>query len=364
MEKMGAVHLIYPAGNSISCPEAIGRNLKKALEKKYPVVTHDWNKVGVIVPNDGDILIGHPHPNPLTVFNLSSRYNKWKRVIALAPYNHGQPEQLAYLNSILPRCHQYLAITGNYWMHDLSNSVFSHWKPKMVHVDLAVSPIDFPRIKRCFNPLGKRRFLYIGNCGWTKNTEYLSEIAHRMESGAIGWIGPGKHIPGTIKHGKQDFRSAQAQQLVAEHDFLVTVSRSDANPATILEAMSWGLIPVCTPQSGYVGFSGIPNIPLDNPQEAAGMLGRLNYMPEEHLERMRQNNDQLLQTHFNWERFTNQVIESIESSVHQNLEVQDLIKRIQITKYEITSAYFPLRPRQIVNFAKSNLSNFLKKSKI
>jgi hypothetical protein len=128
--------------------------------------------------------------------------------------------------------------------------------------------------------------------------------------------------------------------------------------------MSWGLIPVCTPQSGYVGFPGIFNIPLDNPQEAAGMLKRLSCLPEKHLERMRQSNDHLLQTHFNWERFANQVIESIESSVHPNLETQNLRKCIQITKYEITSAYFPLRPRQIVNSAKSNLSNLLKKSKL
>ena len=44
---------------------------------------------------------------------------------------------------------------------------------------------------------------------------------------------------------------------------MITLGSADANPTTILEAMAWGLIPVCSVQSGYEGFSSIRNISID-----------------------------------------------------------------------------------------------------
>ena len=33
-------------------------------------------------------------------------------------------------------------------------------------------------------------------------------------------------------------------KIISEYDFLIHTSNFDANPSTVLEAMSWGLIPI------------------------------------------------------------------------------------------------------------------------
>ena len=61
---------------------------------------------------------------------------------------------------------------------------------------------------------------------------------------------------------------------------MITVGSADANPTTILEAMAWGLIPVCSIQSGYKGFSSIPNISIDCIDDALLTIKHLQSIPE------------------------------------------------------------------------------------
>lgn len=311
---MTTIHFIYPHRLRISCPDAIGRKVGERLRERYKVINYDWDETRVIKPGSDDVLLGHPHPIPGTIFRRSARQTGWKRVIGLLPYNHGDPIQVAFVDSFIKRCDLYLAITGSYWYSSINRSIFSRWLPKMVHVDLAVDRADFPPIKTCFNEPGRRKFLYIGNSGWPKNTDYLTKIAWTMPEAEISWIGAGKSdISGVIPLGFQNFQTEQAKQLVAEHDFLITVSNADSNPTTILEAMAWGLIPVCTPQSGYAGYQGIQNVPLDDPITAVAILRRLQYAPEEKLGELQASNWRILDAHFTWDRFATQVVEAIES---------------------------------------------------
>jgi hypothetical protein len=92
---------------------------------------------------------------------------------------------------------------------------------------------------------------------------------------------------------------------------MITAGKADGNPTTILEAMAWGLIPVCTPQSGYVDYSSIPNIPLNDINAAVKIIKDLQNMPEDILRQWQKENWNLLDAHFNWERFADQVIEAI-----------------------------------------------------
>lgn len=340
--RVTTVHLVYPHGPEISTPDAIGRNLGTRFERHYRVVYHDWAARYAIEPERDAALVGHPHPRRGTVFERSSRGGGWGRVLMLAPYN-SDLAQVAFADPIIRRCDLFLAITGAFWFSRIRRSPCSHWEPKMVRLDLAVDRADFPPLKTGFNPPGERRFVYIGHTGHYKNTPYLGEIARGSPGVEFAWIGPGRHeLPGVAALGRQDFSTAAARELVAGFDFLITVGRADANPTTILEAMAWGLLPVCTPQSGYAGIPSITNVPLDDPDEAAAVLARLNALPEERLLVTQAENWRLLDQHYNWDRFADQVIAAIESPASPAMGPESRSRRIAFAFYGQLSPFGPL----------------------
>jgi len=342
------VHFIYPHGRAISCPDAIGRNVGERLRTRYRVVHYDWDDTRVIEPGPNEVLLGHPHPVAWTCFRQSARRSGWRRIIWMSPYNHGDLHQLSFGDSVIEYCDAYLAITGNYWFSSIPQSPFSHWLPRMVHVDLAVDRSDFPVMKNSFNRPGARRFLYIGHAGWPKNTEYLTQIAQAMPEGEVSWAGRGdRAIPGLKPLGYQDFRTEAAKRLVREHDFLLTVSHADSNPATVLEAMAWGLIPVCTAQSGYASYEGIRNIPLRDVGGALEVLRKLQHCPEESLRSMQQVNWEVLDTHFNWDRLAGQVIAAIESCTRPPLECEPLSRKLQLRWAALRSPHAPFSRRYL-----------------
>lgn len=341
------IHLIYPHGPSIACPDAIGRNLAEGLQGRFDVRLYDWQEREKLSPDPGDVLMGHPSPLPGTIFRRSIREAGWRRTIALAPYAHGSVSQMAWAQDVIPRCDLFLAITGEYWFSRIASSSFSHWLPKMIRVDLAVDQRDFPPIKHRFAAPGQRRFLYIGSDHWTKNLSYLSAIAAGMPESEIGWIGEGDPVSGLRSLGKQDFRTDRARALVAEFDFLITVGRTDAAPATILEAMGWGLIPICTPQSGYEGSAGIVNIPLNDLRGAMKVLTWIQGVDEAQLLDWQRQNRIAIEEEFTWKRFTDQAIWAIETTHSPPVSSISVSRRLGLRAAALRSSYAWWRPRQI-----------------
>lgn len=249
-------------------------------------------------------------------------------MLMMAPYCHDL-RQVAFEDPVIRDCDLFLAITGPYWFDSVAASPFSHWRPKMIHLDLAVDRSEFPVLAREFRPPGERTFVYIGSTVWFKNTPYLTVLARRMPSVRFAWIGAGRReIDGLESLGPADFSTAEGRATLAQFDFMVTVGKADANPTTILEAMAWGLLPVCTPQSGYAGIPGITNVPLDDPDEAVAVLARLNALPVQDLFAMRAANWRLLDEHYNWDRFADQVVAAIECSASPPLGPESRSHRI------------------------------------
>lgn len=352
---MTRIHFVYPHAESISCPDAIGRNVAERLRMKYEVIQYDWMEGRSINPEPGDVLLGHAHPAPWSVFRRSAGHPGWKRIIMLQPYHHGDLLQMAWADAVVAHCDLFLAITGNYWAASVGSSDFAHWLPKMVHVDLAIDRKDFPIIKTSFNARRSRRFLYVGHSGWQKNLRYLSQIAQLVEED-ISWIGPGKvRLPRLQRLGVHDFRNSRARGLVAEHDFLIIASLADANPAVVLEAMAWGLIPVCTPGTGYSGYDSIVNIPSGDAPAAAAVLAALQETDADVLSEMQARNWALLEEHFNWRRFVNQVASAVESEQSFEMEPKSLRRWLRLRAAEVRSPYFFLRPRQIWSWLSSGI---------
>jgi glycosyltransferase involved in cell wall biosynthesis len=332
------VHLVYPASDAIKTPFAIGRELAQRIERRYPVQLHDHRARYAITPEEGDVLVGHPTWEPETVFNASVIKPGWRRKLCLHPFAPGDPNQVAHLDTILPYCDQFLAITGPFWYQELSATACRHFAPKTVHIDLAVNRCHFPPVKTSFNPPGKRKFLYIGNHPWYKNMPYLDELAARLPQYEFTWIGSEKKRYSHLHQlGKRDFSDPEAQKLAADFDFLITVGRADANPTTILEVMAWGLIPVCTPQSGYEGIEGIVNIPLDNPETACNILTSLQEKDDATLKNWQILNWENLDLHYNWDRFTDQILAVIESNASPQMAPRRPKDALVLAMYRLIS---------------------------
>ena len=344
---LNTIHFVYPHEDRINCPHAIGRKVGEYLRQKYNVRYYAVDGFERIQPKEGDVLLGHPHPAPFTPVRQSMRDPRWGRIILMCPFTT-DPMQVGILNPLMPYSHLFLAITGDYWIRNLDDSLFSHWKPKMRHLDLAVDRNDFPFIKRRFNDPGRRKFLYIGNQIWFKNIDYLSKIAAAMSGVDFGWIGFGRHpIQYVARLGPRDFRLEEARECVAHYDFLITVGSADANPTTILEAMAWGLIPVCTPTSGYENHPGIINIPLHDTTSAVRILKELQTVPETRLRQIQEQNMLALDRRYTWERFCRHVMESVESQEAPALLPCSFLRRLLIRGYSLKSPFNPYRPKQV-----------------
>lgn len=345
---MTTVHLVYPHGPSVAAPDAIGRNIGLLLSEDYDVRHYGWADTVVIRPMPGDILVGHPHPAPWTVFRRSMRDPGWRRVIAICPFNGGDLRQVAFLDPVLRRSDLYLAITGRHWFDRVSESGVAHWLPKMRHVDLAVDRSHFPRLKLSFNPAGSRRFVYIGNDRWFKNIQYLDQIAGAVES-EFTWIGTGRYTPTALKRvPRLDFATEEGKEAVRRADFLITVGFADANPTTILEAMAWGLVPVCTRESGYEGYTGIVNVPLDDVAGAASVVEHLQTVDELELHERVAANDELLKHHFTWERFVEQVRSAIESNESPPLAQSSAMTTVRLRVTAVRSPFYWARPSNLI----------------
>ena len=341
------IHLIYPCGEAISCPQAIGRHLLDALKRVAPVCVHPLDATYTIFPEPGDILIGHPGWEPWHVFNRSVRQPGWARRIGIQPFCPGDPRLQAATDRVIGFCDRFLAICGKWWFDRTPDTLFRHWQPKLIHLDLAVDRQDFPCIKHEFAPAGKRRYLYIGHSAWYKQPEYLCALA-KARPGQIGWIGKmRRRFRGPERLGQHDFTNPASRDLVAQYDFLLCVGSADANPTTILEAMSWGLIPVCTRESGYSGHPGIVNLPVDDLAGALAVLDDLQTRPAAELLRMQADNHRELTEHFHWPRLCAQVVEVVTASDSPGLLPRDRVDCLAMRLWELRSPNCWLRPRTL-----------------
>ena len=123
--------------------------------------------------------------------------------------------------------------------------------------------------------------------------------------------------------------------------------------------MEWGLIPVCSVQSGYEGFSGIRNIFIDNIEKAVETINNLQSVTEEQLKKWQQVNLAELENHFNCDRFCGLVLDEIESKDSRDLAKTSLKTRLFFLFAEWESPYFWGKQLNYYRFLKTNLKYVL-----
>ena len=363
--KKRTVHLIYPTNIFLDInPWSIGNNVVRALKNDFNIKTYLWTSLGKIYPNEGDVLIGHCNPNPLTIFQKSYRNKKWSKVILMQPYNE-DPMQLSYLYNIIDKCDYFLAICGDYWFKRILKSKFKKWKPKMIQQNLGISQKTYPFIKKKFNKIGERKFLYIGNDyafnNFAKNLPYLKKISESL--GIKYFATAGNKKVGSIRHfGWLNFQDKKSLEIVKNYDFLIQTSTNDANPSTILEAISWGLIPVVTKQCGYSHENSIINIPLNNLKKTKKILNYLQHVSYNSLKNMQQKNNNLLRKKYNWSNFQKNISQTI---IHKKRNFEKInylpSEKLFFQKSIKKSPNYYMNLDMIFIILKSNISFFIKK---
>ena len=303
-------HIVYPFDLSKNInPWSIGNNIYKALKNNFNIKLYNWTSLAKINPNSGDILIGHAHSNPYTIFRRSLKSKKWKKKILIQPYNE-DPLQISYLYDVVPQCDFFLAICGKYWFKRLPTSNFKSWKKKMFQLDLGLDRNQYPFIKKKFNSKNKRKFIYIGNDyaynNFAKNINFLKKICDKVGKSQFSTVG-NKSLEGVKHFGWLNFQNKKSIKIIKNYDFLIQTSKFDANPTVVLESMSWGLIPVITKECGYPNIKSIMNISLNDFPKTVKTINRLQKIDTKILLKYQKKNNAYLKREHEWSIFRKKI---------------------------------------------------------
>jgi glycosyltransferase involved in cell wall biosynthesis len=355
--KIDTIHFVYVKNKKIiQNPFSIGNHLYAELKKKYKVKFYRWDVAFKIKPSENDILIGHSHPNPFTVFRLSMKNNLWKKIILLQPFTTNI-YQVGFLLKVLPYCDKFIAICGNYWFDKIRFSYFRKWLPIMTQQDMAINQKNYPFLKKNFNKKNKRKFLYIGNNADEKNLEYLKYLANKTNHKNFATIGA--KIEGLTSYGYLDLKKNKSKKIIAKYDFLILTSKYDANPTVVLEAISFGLIPIVTPECGFSDIEGIINLKLNNHNYNVNLIDDLQNLSEIKLKKIQHKGQKIIKKS-SWKNFCKKVIFQINST--KNFKINDFkIEKLGYEKFK-KSNHYHLRMNNIFRYIKSNLKFFFMKA--
>lgn len=316
------IHLVYPHDSITRAPGSIGWHLSRGLEEYgYQVRLHDPMRLGSIPHSSQDILIGHLMPTPGTVMRRSIARGGWKSIYLLQPFNL-DPLQVGFVQPWIDRVDGFLAISGPKWKELLPFSPFAHWQPKMTFLDMAIDAERFP-FSMTDRPSGRRRVLFIGHSGWTKNPLALQEVRRLLPDVEFGWAGSGTGLEGFTSLGFLDLSTQEGQDLVRGYDVTISLGHADANPTTVLESMCLGLLPVVSETSGWVEDQGVITVPYSRPDLIAARLRMVLEMGSIEWNNRRTMNRERVERRFNWAVFSKQVASTLASPPSNELTTPD-----------------------------------------
>lgn len=295
----------------LPAPGSITMRLSSYLRRRHPIRLYSLEETGHIAWKTNDIILGHPHPAPDTIIQHAfSSSVPCKHKALIFPIHHALPEINKFALPLLDQADQVFGIMGPYWKDTLSQSCFAPWEHKITSLDMAVDGIEYPYLKKKFNPPGQRGYFYIGSSSDRpeKGCDILEKTMAKLSRFPSGWIGGGRELSSIKRMATYaSLTPAFVASLANQFDFFINTSISDANPTTILEAMAWGFPVACTPGSGYHNVPAITTLSSTDIQHNANILLDLQFAPEERLQEISREGRRLIETHYSWERFCSTV---------------------------------------------------------
>ena len=315
------IHLVYagsPDSESIQSPYSITKNLYYYLKARAHVMYHDWTSRANIEALPNDIVIGHPNYDSDTIISKFFRSGqKCKAKCLIHPLHTVRIQDNLPFDPLAQAADKIFSICGPYWYDTIGDTPFAHWKPKITRLDMAVDANVYPYLKTEFNPIGKRKLIYMGSSTPHKNLSYMIELLSRMPDITLNWYGgDGDHplakLPNVKTVGWVVLDKNMATNIVQECDIFVNTSFSDANPTTLLESTAWGLIPACTPQSGYYNDPMFTPLNLWSIDESVSAIRKLLNTPSEVLKERSIRSRAIIESKYNWNVFCETVWKELE----------------------------------------------------
>lgn len=316
------IHFVYafqPGTNRLDSPFCITNHLHAYFSKRAEVTYDVWDSHKTPKSDPEAIFIGHPHYDTSTIVQNVFRHDvEYKARCSIHPFHHQRKQDNMPFDHITAAADKVFSICGPYWYETIDKTDFAHWKPKMVRVDMAVDTSHFPYLRQKFNPVGKRKLVYIGSSMPQKNLAYMTEVMSSMPDVKLKWYGgdgghPLARLPNVEVTGWVRLDKNTAQSIVNECDIFINTSISDANPTTLLEARAWGLITACTPQSGYYKDEFFTELPLNNMPGVCSRIRLLLQEDEEVLLDRARRSRQEIETKYTWERFCRTIWNELEA---------------------------------------------------
>lgn len=306
------IHFVYagsPEDPRIQSPYSITRNLYYYFKERAEVQYYTWDSRSEVNVASDDIFIGHPHYDTnTTVQRFFASGQKCRVRCTIHPLHTVRVQDNIPFDHISKQADGIFSICGPYWYDTIEQTAFAHWKPKITRVDMAVDSKIYPYLKNNFNEIGHRRLVYIGSSMPQKNLSFMCEVMKKLPTVQLHWYGgdgetPLARLPNVKTVGWVVLDRILAQKIVNECDIFINTSISDANPTTLLESTAWGLIPACTPQSGYYNDPMFTSLTLDSVDKTVQIITDLLHVPSEQLIQRSIASRKKIEEHYTWENF-------------------------------------------------------------
>ncbi len=317
------IHLVYagmPDDPRIQSPYSITKHLYDFLKTKAPVDYAPWDSSATIQAKKDDVILGHPHYQRHTPIQKAFRGPRICPRFLIHPLHTNRVGDNMPFDILVKNSDGVFSICGEYWYDTLGRTPFAHWGSKITRLDMAIDCKHFPFVQTQFNPVGKRRLIYIGSSMPQKNLGFLTAVMQAMPNVQLHWYGGSSdHQLARLRNvkvtGWVTLNAQMATKIVSECDIFVNTSISDANPTTLLEACAWGLIPACTKESGYYNNPMFTELYLGDISKTVQVIqGLLKQDGNELLQRARQSRETVVNK-YNWDVFCNTVWNGIKEFV-------------------------------------------------
>ncbi len=337
------IHFVYSGDpkndQAIIAPNTITNKLYRFFEQKMVVRYYDLEDVNTPIDvKKNDIIIGHPHPDENTAIKrLFSKHVGSKYL--LLPLHTRIPEINRYIKDVAEKADKVFLISGPYWVDNIEKTEFGYLKNKIIRIDNAIDSNLFPLLKNSFNSVGKRGLFVFGRSGREKGTKELFNLLLKIDCQVViaGYYSnedismlnnrPNTKFLGSIKLNDKGV----VDDIINTCDFFINMSVSDASPTTLLEAMSFGLIPITTPQCGYY-YSSFILLSLDNEKYNILTVNNALNINEEALKILQKKNRDIIERNHNWDAFCNKIGEYIFSSPIQAHPITTKRKGIKVAE--------------------------------
>lgn len=263
MKHIDTIHFVYagdPGDTRIQAPYSITRNIYNYLVSVggplgTRVAYYQWDSKQTINLGPNDILLGHPNYDPDTVVQrvFKSGQRGAGRYL-IHPFHTKRVEDNFPFHEMAMASDGVFAICGPHWIKTRHTTPFHEWP--IIHLNMAID-IDYFRFRRTsFKQQFNRRFVYVGSSMPQKNLDVMAETFAMVPKMGLDWYG-GHHdhklssLPNVRTFGWDVLTQERLDTMVAQCDFFVSTSVSDASPTALIEAAAIGMPVLCTHGSGF-----------------------------------------------------------------------------------------------------------------